>query len=101
VGGEAVSLHNLSPVASLRFTLPQIRLEIETRFMDGERREHEPLKLHTVILEPDYPRVSLVWHSALECHAKVYSLERTRVEIGGQHLDASGKPQVESLIDLF
>jgi hypothetical protein len=40
---------------------------------------HERPKLHTVILEPDCPRVSLVWHSALPCHPKVYKLEKTRI----------------------
>ena len=34
-----------------------------------------------MILEPDFPRVSLVWHSALPCHFKVQKLERTVVTL--------------------
>jgi len=34
-----------------------------------------------VILEPDFPRVSLVWHSVLPCHFKVQKLERTIVTL--------------------
>jgi hypothetical protein len=35
--------------------------------------------LHTVIIEPDTPRVSLVWQTTLQCHAKVLKLDFTRV----------------------
>ena len=79
-GGESVSLVNLTPSGSLQFALPTVHLRLETRFVDGERREHPPAKLHSVIVEPDVPRVSLVWHSTIECHAKVYKLDHTRVE---------------------
>src|SRR4030095_10201571 len=83
-GGEHVILAHLTPLGTLRFRLPQLDLVLMTRFMSGERQEHEPPKLHTVILEPDFPRVSLVWHSALECHARVYELEQTRIELRKQ-----------------
>jgi len=42
---------------------------------------HQNRKLHTVILEPDFPRVSLVWHSALPCHFKGHKLERTLIRL--------------------
>jgi hypothetical protein len=80
-GGEPVGLVGLTPSGSLRFALPKVDLALETRFMDGERRAHEAPLLHTVIIEPDFPRVSLVWHLAMECHAKAYKLEKTRVEL--------------------
>lgn len=79
VGGEPVTLVNLSPAAELRFALPRVVLRFETFFYTGERQGHELPKLHTVIVEPDLPRVSLVWHSALPCHPKVYKLEKTRI----------------------
>ena len=80
-GGEPVVLLNLSPTAELRFLLPKIYLGFETRFYDGSREIHKQRHLHNVILEPDYPRVSLVWHSALPCHFKVQKLERTVVTL--------------------
>jgi hypothetical protein len=98
LGGEPVGLLNLTPSGILRFFLPKLELALETRFMDGERREHIP-DLHTVILQPDLPRVSLVWHSAMECHAKAYKLQRTRVRLRS----LQGEPvreEVNSLLDL-
>lgn len=81
MGGEPVALLNLSPTGSLHFALPKLYLGFETRFYDGSREIHKTRKLHTVILEPDIPRVSLVWHSALPCHFKVQKLERTIVTL--------------------
>jgi hypothetical protein len=81
IGGEPVALLNLSPEGTLRFALPKLFLGFDTRFYDGGREIHKVRKLHTVILEPDFPRVSLVWHSALPCHLKGDKLERTIVTL--------------------
>src|ERR1700674_1163598 len=80
-GGEPVALLNLMPGDDLRFLLPKIFLGFETRFYNGSREIHKTRKLHSVILEPDFPRVSVVWHSALPCHFKVQKLERTIVTL--------------------
>jgi hypothetical protein len=75
-----------SPHARRRssFSLPKVFLGFETRFRDGSRAIHRERRLHTVILEPDHPRVSLVWHTALPCHFKVQKLERTVVRLKAQ-----------------
>ena len=80
-GGEPVALLNLSPLGTLRFMLPKLFLGFETRFYDGSREIHKERRLHSVIIEPDFPRVSLVWHSALPCHFKVQKLERTIITL--------------------
>jgi hypothetical protein len=80
-GGEPVVLHGLTPSGDLKFLLPRVFPRLETRFYTGERELHQPPRLHTVIIEPDFPRVSLVWHSALPCHFKVQKLERTIVTL--------------------
>jgi hypothetical protein len=80
-GGEPVVLYRLTPGGDLRFFLPKLYLGFETRFYDGSRETHKTRKLHTVILEPDFPRVSLVWHTALPCHFKVHKLDRTIVTL--------------------
>ena len=78
-GGEPVVLLNLTPGGELRFTLPRVFLGFETFFLTGDRERHDRPRLHTVIIEPDFPRVSLVWHTALACHPKVYKLDRTSI----------------------
>jgi hypothetical protein len=80
-GGEPVAVLGMTPSQELRFTLPRLHLGFETLFADGSREVHAQRRLHTVILEPDFPRVSLVWHSALPCHFKVHKLERTVVTL--------------------
>lgn len=80
-GGEPVVLLKLTPGGELRFTLPKVYLGFETRFYDGTREIHPRRQLHSVILEPDFPRVSLVWHSAVPCHFKVQKLERTMITL--------------------
>ncbi|MGJ7537992.1 MULTISPECIES: DUF2169 family type VI secretion system accessory protein [unclassified Variovorax] len=78
VGGELAMLIHLSPHAEqLCFELPTVVLGFETSFSDGGRVRHGPANLHTVILEPDESRLSMVWHSALHCHAEVHRLLRT------------------------
>lgn len=80
-GGEPVALRHLTPPGELRFYLPKVFLGFDTRFYDGSRELHKERRLHTVILEPDFPRVSLVWHTGLLCHFKVQKLERTIVTL--------------------
>ena len=78
-GGEPCVLWGLTAGGVLRFQLPKVFLGFETRFFDGSRETHKQRRLHTVIVEPEFPRVSLVWHTALPCHFKVQKLERTIV----------------------
>jgi hypothetical protein len=93
-GGEPVILHNLTPSGRLKFMLPRLYLGFTTHFHGGRKEVHRRRKLHTVILEPDFPRVSLVWHTALPCHFDVQKLERTVVT-----LKTSLTPQRELIDD--
>ncbi|MEB7585489.1 DUF2169 domain-containing protein [Serratia rubidaea] len=82
-GGEKVVLANMSMTdshhpAMISFYLPRQSLIFTTVFSHGITVEHRP-KVHTVILEPEYSRVSIVWHSALPCHAEVNLLKFTRI----------------------
>jgi hypothetical protein len=76
-GGEKVELRNLSPSGSLRFTLPKVH-PVFTTYFRGRGVEHRA-KLHTVILEPDQPRVVLVWYTSLPCQHKADDLDVTVV----------------------
>jgi hypothetical protein len=80
-GGEPSVLLGLTIAGDLRFFLPKVFLGFETRFYGGASEVHKSRTLHTVILEPDVPRVSLVWHTALPCHFEVHKLQRTIVSV--------------------
>lgn len=75
-GGEPVTLFNLTSDGPLRFTLPEVCISFTTYFFTGEIREHGGV-LHTVIAEPDVPRVIMVWHTNLECHSMALKLMKT------------------------
>lgn len=80
-GGEQVELINLTPGGLLRFTLPKVYLFFRTRFVTrfGVRIEEHRSRLVTVIIEPDYPRIFMVWHSWLAVHTDGDYLEETIV----------------------
>jgi hypothetical protein len=77
-GGEPVELINLTPEGRLAFLLPRVAFGFETFFRGGDRVAHRG-KLHTVILEPEVPRVVLVWRTELQCHPRVLKLLKTVV----------------------
>jgi hypothetical protein len=79
-GGELVELRNLTPNGYFRFHLPRVTLRFRTRFSKGPDREHRG-QLHTVIIEPDVPRVVMVWHTHLSCHHQVLRLLGTVVKV--------------------
>ncbi len=79
IGRETVTLQNLTPNGRLQFQLPHVRLGFETFFSTGERQVHERPKLHSVIVDADLSKVSIVWHTALSCHPKVHKLMKTRI----------------------
>jgi hypothetical protein len=76
-GGEVVELVNLTADGLLRFVLPKVHLTFTTR-IDGRVEEHRS-RLSSVILEPDYPRVLMVWSTSLSCRNDADYLEETIV----------------------
>lgn len=77
-GGEEVSIEGAHPGGALRFELPRVSLVFESVFDDLTKVRHSAV-LHTVVIEPDRPSVSMVWHTHLECHYRVYLLRETRI----------------------
>jgi hypothetical protein len=78
-GGEPVTLVNLTQNGSLSFRIPLMRPVFRTFFEDDEV-VHEG-SIHTVLIEPDHPRVQLVWHTALPCHPRVHKLQGTEIDL--------------------
>ena len=63
-GGESVELLNLTPArASLRFRLPLERPRLYVDGRDGTLGRTDPV-VHSVVIEPDDLRVSIVWRGA-------------------------------------
>lgn len=86
-GGESVELINLTPNGLLRFLLPRKRFSFRTLFNTGAGKRAIPHdgELATVIIEPEYPRLMLVWLSTLTCTTDVDYLDETIVtEAPGQ-----------------
>ena len=77
-GGERVDLANLTPSGRLSLLLPRVAFRFETTFRGRASVTHRG-SLHTIILEPDEPRVVLVWHTAIQAHADVYRLQTTYI----------------------
>jgi hypothetical protein len=77
VGGERVTLTNLTPTGYLQFQLPRVTLGFRTNL--GRRSVDHVGRLQTIIIEPDIPRLMLVWQTALQCHADVLRLHNTRI----------------------
>jgi hypothetical protein len=65
VGGEKVTLLNLSPAPVVSFRLPRVALVIHTHFARSSVRQR--VRLDRVIVEPDATKCVLVWRSALDC----------------------------------
>ncbi|MBU6260462.1 MAG: DUF2169 domain-containing protein [Burkholderiales bacterium] len=100
-GGEEIVLFNLTPPGyaangRLAFILPRLTLAFQTLFDDGTSVAGRAL-IHSLILEPDHPRVSVVHHLALPCHARVNRLDRTRIRLKQRPLDRPAAPVTDDL----
>jgi hypothetical protein len=80
-GGERVLLANLTRDGSLQFDLPKIYPVFTTYFSTagGRRAEEHRARLATVIIEPDHPRVTMAWLTALLVHRDEDYLDETVV----------------------
>ena len=81
LGGEPVELLNLTPDGSLRFVLPKVALSFRTKFsrLFGRRTEGHEAGLATVIIEPDHPRLIMLWSGCLLYRGEVDYLDETIV----------------------
>lgn len=74
-GGEPFNLINLTPNGALRFDLPRHRLTYTTCI--GSKKLEHRATINTVVIEPDYPRVMIVWHTTLRCHHDIDDIDYT------------------------
>ena len=79
-GGEPVELTNLTPGGFLSFRLPTVAMSFMTHFYGRQGSGHQAV-LNTIILEPDVPRVMMVWVTELPCYNYGLKLERTVIDL--------------------
>jgi hypothetical protein len=80
-GGEVLHLTHLTPAGAMTVRLPRHYFTFTTLFARSARRspaDHRA-RLHTVIVEPDQPRLIMVWHSRLSCGNAVDDIDQTIV----------------------
>lgn len=94
-GGEPVVLHRLTPHGDIKCVLPKVFLGFETIFYDGARQVHDSRRLHTVTIESDGPRLSLLWHTALRCHHRVQKLKKTVVTLKTEMIGDAASGEAE------
>lgn len=99
-GGETVRCTNMTPSGSFSFVVPRVRLPIVFEFRD--RRHSVQPTLDTLIVEPDVPRVMLVWRASTVLGRKMNALRGVLVGVQSRSRVASaGKQRVASLDEMI
>jgi hypothetical protein len=78
-GGEPVELANASPAGLQRFAVPACRLAATVRV--AGRAAEVPLRIETLLLEPDEGRFSLLWRGAVPCDKKALEIEQAAIAL--------------------
>jgi len=76
-GGEPIGLDGVSREGRLQSAIPRLRPRVDV--IVAGRRETPPVRLETVLIEPDEHRLSLTWRAALRCDKRALKLERIHV----------------------
>lgn len=77
VGGEVVDVVGATPAGRLTFRLPALPVQVEYTVAGAARTP--PVKLDTVLIEPDASRVVLVWRTVLACDKKLLKVREIAV----------------------
>lgn len=93
-GGEACFLYRLTQDGELGFALPKLRILVTAVFRDREERREA--QLHTVVIEPDLRRLSMVWHSSFECHDREHLLQCSIVRYEGERTWVETRPSMST-----
>lgn len=88
LGGEPVELNGFTIGEPLRFNLPRLQLTVEFDFNGA--KVPKPLMLETVLFEPDFGRLQMLWRTGLAVDKKVLKLREVSVRCAEWGKD--GKP---------
>jgi hypothetical protein len=99
-GGEVVRCLNMTESGALVFAVPEVEVPVVFRFRDREVKPE--MKLDTLLIEPDYPRIVLSWRTSVPLGRKLNALRE--IVVGRQpsppRTGQSGKPHFHSINDL-
>jgi hypothetical protein len=77
-GGEPFGVVGMTPGAgAVTFALPKHYFGLATRI--GKNVHEHRARMQTVIIEPTFPRVIVVWHSTLSCHHEIDDIDWTEI----------------------
>lgn len=76
-GGEPFAAIGMTPAGTLRFALPKHYFAFTTHI--GRRTFEHRAQIQTVVIEPDHPRVIVVWHTSLACHHLIDDIDYTEI----------------------
>jgi hypothetical protein len=79
-GGERIEVTNVTESGSLSLELPKPDLGVVVRLRGEDQRP--PVRLETVLLEPDESRLSMVWRAAVPCDKCALQIERVVIAMG-------------------
>jgi hypothetical protein len=71
-----------TPSGRLRFALPACSVQVTYRLSSGV--QESPVVLDTVIVEPDAPRVVLVWRASLRCDKKALKVDEVKTTVASE-----------------
>jgi hypothetical protein len=81
-GGEVIDVRGATPSGRLRFALPACSVQVTYRLSSGV--QESPVVLDTVIVEPDAPRVVLVWRASLRCDKKALKVDEVKTTVASE-----------------
>ncbi len=76
-GGETLAVVGMSTTGTLQFTLPKHYFAFTTRI--GSKRLEHRAQIDTVVIEPEHPRVIVIWHTTLSCHHQIDDIDATMI----------------------
>ena len=88
VGGEPVHVQGASRHGPIQFDLPRNQPRVVVKIAGAHERP--PVRLETVLIEPDENRVCVSWRAGLPCDKKVYKVEEVAVDVDGRGLPLVG-----------
>jgi hypothetical protein len=76
-GGEPLLLEGVSAEGRLQLSIPAIRPRVEVQVAGA--CEQPPVRLETVLIEPDQRRLSLTWRAGLRCDKRALKIQSIRI----------------------